>query len=293
MKHNPALDGLRALAVLLVIVFHAAAALPVPPAGDALVLYRIAKVGWIGVDLFFVLSGYLITSILLNSKTDSLKRYCKVFYARRALRIFPLYFVFVPAVLILLSLFGPLRPTWNDWLIHLTYGQNSIGLYLPSHVGPFLGHTWSLAVEEWFYLLWPFFVFFASPPKLRRIALFGLVGILTLRLARADPGLGLPIYSSFFTNFDALMVGALLALSGPSRASRIAWIAAGAIAFGAFVGARLVTSDAYKLVAFNNGPGSTLIAFGAAALITICIGGANRIAKIFALRPLAGMGRIS
>ena len=86
MKYIKALDGLRALAILLVMLFH---------------FYFLLEVGWIGVQLFFVLSGYLITSILLNSKTDQLGDYLKRFYWRRSLRIFPLYYLYLIAIAVL------------------------------------------------------------------------------------------------------------------------------------------------------------------------------------------------
>lgn len=293
MKYNPALDGIRALAVISVLVFHVAQHLPIPTSGGGLGLFRIAGMGWSGVDLFFVLSGYLITSILLTSRNGSLGRYCTTFYARRALRIFPLYFVVVPSVLILLQIFGSARPAWYDWLMQLTYTQNTVGLYYPSNVGPYLGHTWSLAIEEWFYLTWPFFVFFFSPRALRRIALFGVMGILLLRLAAQQPGAHIPVYAASAMRFDTILVGALIALSPPSRLSRRVWILAGGLAFGVSVFARLASQNLAWVSLFNAGVGYTLVAFGAAALVTACISQQNSVSRIFAWKPLGRIGRIS
>jgi peptidoglycan/LPS O-acetylase OafA/YrhL len=89
------------------------------------------------------------------------------------------------------------------------------------------------------------------------------------------------------------MVGALLALTPPSRASRTAWIAAGTIAFAIFVEARIWTSDPYTIDQFNSGPGFTLISLGAAALIMLCIGPANRVSRLLAAKPVASIGKIS
>jgi peptidoglycan/LPS O-acetylase OafA/YrhL len=293
MRYNPALDGIRALAVMSVLVFHVAQHLPIPVGSAALRGFRIASMGWSGVDLFFVLSGYLITSILLASRNGSFGQYCRTFYARRALRIFPLYFVVVPAVLLLLQVFGTPRPAWYDWLTQLTYTQNTIGLYYPSQVGGYLGHTWSLAIEEWFYLVWPFFVFFLSPRALRRAALLGILAILVLRLAAVQSGAHLPTYASSVMRFDTLLVGALIAISPLSQLGRRIWIVAGSLAFGISVLARLASQNLTWVALFNSGVGYTLVAFGAAALVVACIDQHSGISRIFSWTPLSRIGRIS
>src|SRR5580698_9965638 len=91
--HYLALDGLRGLAIFSVLCFHMLVAESLPPRGIGKLIIPIAKMGWAGVDLFFVLSGFLITGILLRARTAT--NYYKVFYARRVLRIFPVYYLFV------------------------------------------------------------------------------------------------------------------------------------------------------------------------------------------------------
>src|SRR5256885_12607641 len=138
------LDGLRAIAIVLVMLHHS----PVMKA-----YFGGPRYGWVGVDLFFVLSGYLIPGILTDAKGAS--GYYQNFFARRGLRIWPLYF----AVLIATTEVVPRLahsehlsaglPPWHYFLLL----QN---LLFSSALMPFLSPTWSLAVEEQFYLIWPF-----------------------------------------------------------------------------------------------------------------------------------------
>ena len=137
------LDGLRGLACLAIIAYH------VRPAG--------VPYGWASVDLFFVLSGYLITAILIRHRGSP--GLLRNFYARRGLRIWPIYYLTIVTLVIL----GPWlpRPTsWNGLGYYLTYTQN-IPLYWSGRVPPFspyLNHFWSLAIEEQFYIVWPILV---------------------------------------------------------------------------------------------------------------------------------------
>src|SRR5215831_14066355 len=148
-SYYPALDGLRGIAILLVICCHNLNFLPH------------FEFGWVGVDLFFVLSGFMITDNLI--KTKETKNFLQNFYIRRVLRIFPLlygvlllYFIFAPGL-------GSLRLQYDYY--HSNQGfvwfhlQNWLAI---SHVRPtdtvLLNHFWSLSVEEQFYLVWPFVV---------------------------------------------------------------------------------------------------------------------------------------
>ena len=158
--HLPALDGVRGLAILAVLLFHFVA--PVNPRGpvDAAITWFFSY-GALGVDLFFFLSGFLITGILYDSRTEP--SYFRNFYMRRVLRIFPLYY----GVLVIVFLVIPAIPALQGseiaglkshqawaWL----YGVN---IYLAIHNGwvlPYIEHFWSLAIEEQFYLVWPLVV---------------------------------------------------------------------------------------------------------------------------------------
>jgi peptidoglycan/LPS O-acetylase OafA/YrhL len=217
--HIPALDGLRGLAILLVLLYH------FTPRGYGHTLFGsavrlIANVGWCGVDLFFVLSGFLITGILLDAKGSPY--YLRNFYARRILRIFPLYFGVLAIVFLLIPLFHPFTTPQE---LHLYHNQPWLWLYaanikaslagdwtLNTH-WVFLDHFWSLSVEEHFYLVWPFIVLLASRRTLIRICLAFIALALCLRITLFLIGdLGLAIYTFTPARIDELVVGGLIAI---------------------------------------------------------------------------------
>jgi peptidoglycan/LPS O-acetylase OafA/YrhL len=213
MNRVPALDGLRGVAILLVLAAHFRLA------ADATLADRLYNTtvlgGYSGVDLFFVLSGFLITGILLDAKDAGAGDYFRNFYARRALRILPLYYGIVAALTIVWPrLHAPTAAMalmqhnqWWYWL-HATNILTvvSSGTGLPYRTG----HFWSLAVEEQFYLVWPFVVWFSSPRRLLRICVGCIVVALLLRavlLPRIDWIYVLPV-----TRMDTLTIGAALAV---------------------------------------------------------------------------------
>ena len=170
--HILALDGLRGIAILLVVFSHFVSNLRIPADGWAWPLVSIAHAGWAGVDLFFVLSGFLITGILVDARGSS--TYFKSFYARRALRILPAYYGFLLAIFVVLPLLHlgagdnyMLARQHQGWYwLHLTNVMMAIG-ELPGH-GPYPSTLfWSLAVEEQFYLIWPAIVALCSTSTLR------------------------------------------------------------------------------------------------------------------------------
>lgn len=218
----PALDGLRAVAVLGVIASHSG----------------LFGLGWIGVDLFFGLSGYLITGILLDAKDvgTGARAFFVPFYIRRALRILPLAW----AVILLMA---AVRGEWSGVGWYIGYLVN----WLPATPPPRdLGHFWSLAVEEQFYTLWPALVFFMS----RRTLWRATIGVLVVDAAcRALFSLWPPDFATgqwldlaTFARADTLAVGALLAQyerrGSLARIGRWAMPAA-IVAGGAIVGIRL------------------------------------------------------
>ena len=191
-KHIPQLDGLRGLAVILVLFTHSA---------EVFIrihwLNAIDHYGLLGVQLFFVLSGYLITGILLDTKEKP--GYFKNFLARRGLRIYPLYY----AVLAFVVLSGFINRHGVNWWTYLLYISN---LVYPGGVQPApLGPVWSLAVEEQFYLVWPIIVWVLQRESLRRfsVGLVVLVGIARFILP-------LPAQNTLF-QLDALAAGAFVA----------------------------------------------------------------------------------
>lgn len=212
------LDGLRGIAVVLVMALHVfkrAAYFTEHPVLETFTQFT--TVGWVGVDIFFTLSGFLITSILLKSKAD--EYYFRNFYIRRMLRIFPLYYVAIAFVL----LFAPkLEEEFTSQLssslpIILLYQQNWALLFKDFHITQYLGITWSLAVEEQFYLIWPFIVYKLDREKLVK---FSIGYIFACILGRAFgaflwPDLGQAstfFYYTSFTRFEEMLFGGLLAV---------------------------------------------------------------------------------
>src|SRR4051794_3114804 len=160
-KVIPELDGIRGIAILMVLVCHASSWM----ASDRWRMFL--QNGRVGVDLFFVLSGFLITGILLDTRHD--KNRTRNFYVRRGLRIWPLYFVFLAVALIAFRKMLPAQP--NIW-VYVLFIQNF--LYL-REAGPFLEPTWSLAVEEQFYMVWPWLAFRLSRATIFKVCCAVLV----------------------------------------------------------------------------------------------------------------------
>lgn len=202
-NHVPALDGLRGIAILMVIACHAFA-MPNGASLQSKIFYWFGVLGY-GVTLFFVLSGFLITRILLAAKNGT--HYFKSFYARRALRIFPLYYFAITFVVVLY------KRTFGDWLGYATYLQDIAPTALL--VAP-LAHFWSLAVEEQFYLIWPLVVFQVSPKSLFRLSICIVIASLASRIIFVMTTQDTRGISWFpLNNFDALALGAILAIKEP------------------------------------------------------------------------------
>ncbi len=225
MKRIRQLDGLRGVAVLLVLVHNT----DVYP---SLHLGPIQRNGWMGVDLFFVLSGFLITGILLETKS---RGYFRNFYARRCLRIWPLYYAALLFMFVIVPRMRPseaqvvFAPRSSPWWSYLFYLQNYL-VPVPTQSTGLLGVTWSLAVEEQFYLIWPVIVWFCGPRLLRRIAL-GVICISPLMRLYLSLR-GVLIYSNPVCRLDGLMAGSLLAILArdaafdSSRFVKAAWVTA-------------------------------------------------------------------
>ncbi len=211
--HVPALDGIRGLAILFVIAFHARVAFSstaeIPYLG-----FRLLGLGWSGVDLFFVLSGFLITGILLDSRQSP--RYFRTFYLRRILRIFPLYFGYLFLILVVarfawLAYAGSdLWKSTNPWW-YFTYllnwkrdhGYNDL----------VLGHLWSLAIEEQFYCVWPAVVWFVPRRHLKWLCLAVASGALAARIFLGSHGYDSEtIYRMTPGRMDTLAFGAFVAV---------------------------------------------------------------------------------
>jgi peptidoglycan/LPS O-acetylase OafA/YrhL/glycosyltransferase involved in cell wall biosynthesis len=209
-NHLPELDGLRAIAILMVLAAHFKE--PTPHW-----LWQPLNQGGFGVYLFFVLSGFLITRILLYDKNGP--SYFRNFYARRTLRIFPLYYgVLALHFWVLLKLYptpGTLaQAPYQGWLWGYAY---NVLMAIKGH--PFfssdwmgLGHFWTLAVEEQFYLVWPFLVLFLSKKTLMKSCIAIILLTPILRLSFHAAGANDYWYRVFtFCQLDSLALGSLLA----------------------------------------------------------------------------------
>jgi peptidoglycan/LPS O-acetylase OafA/YrhL len=184
-KYFPALDGLRAISILLVVFFHA---------GGPDIR------GWIGVHIFFVLSGFLITTLLLREREQFGRISLRAFYVRRFFRIIPIYYLvlcgYIPVVLLM---HDALR--WTELKLALPYMFTFIQEYRPAASGMVFGQAWSLGIEEKFYLLWPLLIILAFP--FRR---FTTLLVLALCAAWFFVPYGV------LSNYGSLFLGSLLAI---------------------------------------------------------------------------------
>ena len=244
--HAPALDGLRGLAILIVMVSHFISDAGTNPSSDFddRLYGALSTFGWIGVDLFFVLSGFLITGILCDTKGEA--GYFRNFYVRRSLRIFPLYYAFLALWLVVLPAFH----AWPEDAGDPSVGHVWTWTYLTNVVQalrgtldaapPYTAHFWSLAVEEQFYLLWPIVVHVCTTRRLVRVAAACVVLAPLVRLGCALAGNGTAAYVLMPARMDALAVGALLAVlarTAPERLPSVAMLRAScAAALVAFAG---------------------------------------------------------
>lgn len=307
----PALDGLRALAFIATFLVHYG-----PMAWNT----PIVRWGWVGVDLFFVLSGFLITGIL--SDTKERPDFFKTFYVRRALRIFPLFYGFWIVVLLLTPLF---HVQWNraavelaayvgNWFFPFVKLQNIepglIYFSLPwgaHHVCPFeLTHMWSLCVEEQFYMVWPAVVWLVrSKRTLLHICLAAVVlGPIGRFLFIHFHPIALQsgsIYVSTLTRVDSLLVGAAIALWLRISSPKFHTMRIGAGVVG--VGSPLLLAVLWFQEKSHPGAtladpvvctiGYTLIALTAAAVLLSAMGLSQTMTRALQWKPLASLGRIS
>lgn len=224
--HIPELDGIRGIAILLVLCVHFAAVRNLPK-----MLYDVLHLGWAGVDLFFVLSGFLITGILMGTKDGP--RYFQRFYRNRVLRIFPLYYCYLAVVFLITTV-----PLWKE-IVYSLY----LGNFLSAFGGKalFMDHFWSLAIEEQFYMIWPVIVLRLSPKRLTSFCGWSIAVIVVARFAAVHfhlPGREF-IYTLTPLRCDGLLMGSLVAclryrgvLAG--YAPKLKWIAAAGLALLAF-----------------------------------------------------------
>ncbi len=286
--YYPALDGLRGVAIILVIALH------------NFNFNNYFFFGWLGVDLFFVLSGFLITGILLNSMGE--RKAIGNFYMRRILRIFPVYYLALFICLLVIPLLVKPEPNLEYyrenlfWL--LTYLQNWLFIFKEPYGDQLLLHTWSLAIEEQYYLLWPAIIILVkNPRRLLSMLITFLVLIIIGRPIIWLSGTGDFSYATLYTytRVDGLVVGSMLALilrikpDFPAKFSTILVLFLAALNF-AFYFLSLEIMD-LPYLAFT---GYTTIAFLFGLIVYEAVKGDSRIIHFVLNRSaLKFLGRIS
>jgi peptidoglycan/LPS O-acetylase OafA/YrhL len=304
-RYTP-LDGVRGVAILLVLFNHFTPDLLMPDRIQEWTKKLLTTGGWVGVDLFFVLSGFLITGILLRTKNEP--NYFLNFYARRILRIFPLYYAALIVVFIALPALGVIRGSWFEPIreaqaFHWLYGTN-VAFWLFPKEAVFsehhleLRHFWSLAVEEHFYFLWPTIVYAMNPTSVKRVCISLIASAFTFRLL----GVYLDEPAGFFTltfcRWDALAAGALIAVSVHEDAfsvkrfripaSAITLLGATYLAIHFFINKGLwPTSPAMVTI------GVSVVAATFAGLVMLAINPSSIVARCMDIAPLRFAGKYS
>ena len=295
------LDGVRAIAVLLVFSVHYMG-------------FFTFFAGWIGVLVFFVLSGFLITGILYDNRDESHR--FRNFYVRRTLRIFPLFYfawlLVLVASLLLHASWHPLQLLWVVYLgnyVRFIAGNLSMDHIFTAHSNlPLeIGHFWSLAVEEQFYLIWPLVVFWVRTRKtLLRICGLTVVAVLLLRIALwatvPDSVLSMELlYRVSFTQCDAFMLGGLMALwmRGPEKdallrhSSKILFIAMAALVVAYVANNGFHARNLLDTSAWMSTYGFTLVDCAAAGLILCALRPDSPVFRVTTSWPLRIVGRYS
>ncbi len=290
LKHTPAFDGLRALAVLAVMVHHAHL-----PYMDG---------GFLGVDVFFVLSGFLITALLVQERDRNGTVDVWLFYARRALRLFP-------ALLVMVAIVTPILLAWDEGELRsnsldtipwtLGYLTNYLAMIVERGLGVF-GHTWSLAIEEQFYMLWPpALLLMLNRRSPRFAAAVAVVGAVAVAIGRAITWIVTEnleyTYFALHARADALLIGCAVALvmTGMPAADvqrlarRCAWPAVGAAGLLLAIASVATATAGWVYI------GGLLVAALCSVFVIAQIAGHpdSSVARLLSWRPLMFVGSIS
>lgn len=301
-RYIPALDGLRALAVIAVVIYHMNA--------------TILQSGLLGVTIFFVLSGYLITGLLIREWSTTRKINLPQFWLRRVRRLFPAIVFVLAGTIVLTAAFAPdmLTKLRNDLPAALLFFTNWWYIFQDVSYFEAMGapspvtHFWSLAIEEQFYLIWPplLLLLFSRRVKKRHIQLGLLIVAVASAAAmalfytpQADPS---RVYYGTDTRAFSLLIGAFLAFEFPparinghgqrgftARDRRIALIIGGAALAGILV--MMVVVNGYSPFLYYGG--ILLLSLLTGALIITLADGRSPLARFFALRPLVWIGKLS
>jgi peptidoglycan/LPS O-acetylase OafA/YrhL len=302
--HIPSLDGVRGTAILLVLFCHLFSSNLNTGSRFFNFLNALRESSYIGVNLFFVLSGFLISGVLFDTLNQP--HFFKTFYARRALRIFPLYYGFL---ILLLLLTSPLHLDWSGLqYFYLSYTANfAFGKAETLDLHPFnINHFWSLHVEEQFYLVWPILVFrIRRIPTLIRLCLITCAASLVFRIVAVVlrphyQALHLPYWTPFSTTFscvDNLLFGCSLCavLRTPFRqrilvlAPRVFLICSSTLVLVGCFYRGLLWQHTFFIPTF----GFTLVALAFTALIAMALSPGSQTERFFTNRILRFFGKYS
>jgi peptidoglycan/LPS O-acetylase OafA/YrhL len=295
LGHVPALDGLRGVAVLLVIVWHTEGVLV--PTKVTLVPGPL-KGAYIGVDIFFVLSGFLITSLLLGEHLDRGRIRLGAFYQRRALRLLPaLYALLLIHVCYTAATGLSLHTAWLGVRAALVYMSNWAWKWDGLKSDGALGHLWSLSVEEQFYVVWPAVMIglLALRRRVSTVTAIMTAAIVAVAVHRAvmwhNGTSWLFLYLRTDTRADSLLVGALLAHLWVRGWSPRRGVVATAWCATLILGGTVVRVGPTR--AFMYLGGFTLVALCTAAVILAAVDGRWVVTRVLELRPLRAVGRVS
>lgn len=272
-RHIPSLDGVRGLAILAVLTVHSG----------------LNHYGGAGVDVFFVLSGYLITGILLNERIETGRVGFKNFYMRRWLRLFPALLLLVLLYLLAAKLMHMhVNEAVKDSFIALFYISNWTRAFGSIHPD-YLGHTWSLSVEEQFYLIWPplvllLYKLLGRTWKAAGVCVLGAVTIVLYRWWMIKHGATMARFSNGLdTRMDTLVAGAAIAFFTPKLprlvSAALTWVAVGA--FVVYFGGWYHDSFEYVLI------------WTVLLLVGLLNARAGIVARLLSLKPLVWIGRVS
>jgi peptidoglycan/LPS O-acetylase OafA/YrhL len=278
----PALDGLRALSIALVLLGHVSGTRGFP---DTHLSRYIGDYANLGVIVFFVISGYLITTLLLEELDRFGTISLRLFYARRALRLFPAFFLLV-VFLLVVERIGWIRLNPGDLAAAFTYTVN-----FRTHSSWYIGHLWSLSVEEQFYLLWPMLLAIGGRRRAAKVA--GAV-LLISPLARIVAGrLGLPGAISPCVA-DSLACGCLLAICGDDL-QRSAWYRrlSGSKYFLPACIAVICTCNWGRMFSIGSVVGVSIINVLLALVVHRCVTLPSKAAEFLSIRPLVWVGLLS
>ncbi|WNC88887.1 acyltransferase [Paraburkholderia sp. FT54] len=273
------LDGLRALSVIAVFLAHTG-------------LAGVVGGGYVGVDVFFVLSGYLITSLLVAERLRTGRIDLPAFYWRRARRLYPALLLMLAGVTLYCQIFpSPLRAGFEVWpaFFYVMNWVRAFGIY-DAHL---TGHTWTLAIEEQFYLVWPLILLGMLKFWPRRVLLavallaVAVIGWRSFLMSHHLPAAR--IYCGFDTHSDGLLMGALLAVMPRQRtawAGKLWPVAAAYLCFGMLS----ETGLEFSMRAL----GYPLTPLAAALIIAkVVTDQHSTLARLLNIAPLAGLGRVS